>query len=1492
MLFNHSVYDSREVYAFVPLYTRLMKESERLQDYLKTVEEANAVAEGSAEAEQFSNLYLRKLLTQMSSPRDFFCIKGSDKLNVKPRRRSDAYMIRYVAENLHKIFTRISIDDLYNIRSGSKRSRLFKNLDYYRMSLQVVARALEVGSESEDTSKPRQSIKQRLGRIRVISDRLSGVPANVIDQFDEKTYLQNNIDVRAAVAENEVVSGLEHFAVQGMQEVLQGGRAAPGIDLGLMVSASSKSGAGALRETMATLKSSGIFDAKWYKRSYGVHTRQLKHYCQTGYKLKHAPNALFDVDWYLKQNATLDVERVNPAYHYVQYGEVQGSTPCEQFSPLWYKNQYGVTQGLALAHYMREGIAKGFNPNPLFDRAYYLEQNADVVNAKIDPVDHFYGYGWKERRNPSAHFDADLYVVTYLNNASEINPVTHALLHKNESAISQAVVDKIADPALTAEARGDENPARQTDIASAIKYFANPGPGFEVANEVDNTTLKSRAKTVAFYLPQFHAFEENDEWWGAGFTEWRNVIRGTPRYEGHYQPRVPRDLGFYDLNNEKVLIDQAKMAQANGIEAFCFYYYWFNGKRLLDMPLDSFVSNKQIDQEFCIMWANENWTRTWDGFDNEVLMDQSYRDEDEAAFLEDTANYFQHERYMRVDGRPLFILYRPGLLPASRKTLARWRDAWEEMLGVAPWILMVQGFGDEDPGKFGIDGAVEFPPHKVCVDLPQIQSKMNVLDPNYSGEVRAYTDVIDSSLSEKPPEFPLIKTVVPHWDNDARREGRGFTMHGSTPKLYESWLKGAIDYAEENPFADQPIVFINAWNEWAEGAYLEPDVHYGHAYLNATQRAVYGLASAESRQKLLLVGHDAYKHGAQMLLLSMAEVYKHQFGMDVTILLKSGGPLLKKYQKICNTFVVDTLGKERIQGWLLTEGFSVAICNTSVTGDLLPALDKAGVEAISLIHELPNLIMEYKLENHLQSISEHASHVVFPSDIVQDGFNEFVEGGSAKHMIQPQGTYKKIEFDAEKRSKLRGELGISADEKIVLNVGFADLRKGFDIFLKVAQHMVKERPEVHFVWAGQIAPDMKRWVESDLDAGLRDRIHLIGFTDKMEDYYSACDCLFLTSREDPYPTVVLEAMDVGAPVVLFKRTTGFDSLIGKHGQLVDRNDMKQMTRALVHSLYNDSRAQKLARQDHVNKHSRFDDYCFKLLQMLHPDLKKVSVVVPNYNYEEYMHERLNSVFAQNYPIFETIVLDDCSSDDSIAEIKRVAKNARRIVDVQTNKTNSGNVFRQWSKGLAHSRGDVLWIAEADDLAEPTFVDSMLQATSDDTALAFCNSSQIDTDGTRLAKNYDYYYNTVDKKLFSKSFQMTGPDFINQAMAIKNVIMNVSSVLWNKQALERALDNIGDEITDYKLVGDWRLYLEVLSDPKNSIAYVSEPLNVHRRHAASVTHSLDHERHLSEICAMHKVVSSVVDIDGKQEIATDAYVDELKQQFGLDEQPKSRFGKAA
>jgi lipopolysaccharide biosynthesis protein/2-polyprenyl-3-methyl-5-hydroxy-6-metoxy-1,4-benzoquinol methylase len=400
----------------------------------------------------------------------------------------------------------------------------------------------------------------------------------------------------------------------------------------------------------------------------------------------------------------------------------------------------------------------------------------------------------------------------------------------------------------------------------AARYIQNmmnmPGPADQdycAISEapIDHSVLRARA--IAYYLPQFHPTPENDEWWGKGFTEWTNVSKAVPQFNGHYQPHLPGELGFYDLRLVEVMERQAELAKLYGVEGFCFHYYWFGGKRILERPLEQLFKS-DINLPFCICWANENWTRRWDGLDNEVLLAQNYSAEDDLAFIKSLEPLLRDKRYIRVDGQPLIILYRPSLLPDAAATLIRWREYCREV-GIGEIFLCMVQFDKLDPREYGFDAAVEFPPHKVAANLPCINDSLEIANANYAGYVVDYQDVVDRAAVEPISEFPLIRGVFPSWDNDARKPGRGYTVANSTPAKYRTWLRSSIEYARANPVKGESLVFINAWNEWAEGAHLEPDRRYGYAYLEATKQALKTPASmmpSPLASKVCVVVHAFY----------------------------------------------------------------------------------------------------------------------------------------------------------------------------------------------------------------------------------------------------------------------------------------------------------------------------------------------------------------------------------------------------------------------------------------------------------------------------------------------------------------------------------------------------------------------------------------------------------------------------------------------------------
>jgi lipopolysaccharide biosynthesis protein len=354
-------------------------------------------------------------------------------------------------------------------------------------------------------------------------------------------------------------------------------------------------------------------------------------------------------------------------------------------------------------------------------------------------------------------------------------------------------------------------------------------------------------RLLAFYLPQYHPIPENDAAWGTGFTEWTNVRRAQPRFPGHEQPHVPGELGYYDLREPEVRAAQAELARAHGISGFVYHHYWFSGRRLLERPFDEVLASGEPDLPFCLCWANENWTRVWDGGEKEVIVPQRYSPEDDLEHIRALAPALADPRYVRVAGGALLLVYRPTLLPDPRRTADTWR-AEADRLGIGELHLCrVENFADErgDPADIGFDAAVEFQPDPL-VRPPELFRELwrrainKYLRPNHPRRVNTYYDygaMADLALGKTRPSHPWHRCVMPGWDNTARRSRGAYAFLGSTPERYERWLADAL---EETMAAgpEDALLFVNAWNEWAEGCHLEPDERHGRAYLEATRRVV------------------------------------------------------------------------------------------------------------------------------------------------------------------------------------------------------------------------------------------------------------------------------------------------------------------------------------------------------------------------------------------------------------------------------------------------------------------------------------------------------------------------------------------------------------------------------------------------------------------------------------------------------------------------------
>ena len=565
-----------------------------------------------------------------------------------------------------------------------------------------------------------------------------------------------------------------------------------------------------------------VFDATWYLREHPEIAAQgidpLEHYLERGAKEACNPHPLFDTTWYLTMNPDVRSANINPFEHYIETGGREGRDPHPLFSSKWYLEQYldVASAGLnPLVHYITAGAKERRSPHPMFDAHFYAEKYSEAADESEDLLQHYLTVGWKKGFKPNPKFDPEFYLRTYPDVAEAgMDPLTHFVLQGRTEGRVPCVQDLTFEP-----------------YCSSFEIPHGPAPM--------TGPVTAEVKAIALYLPQFHAIPENDEWWGKGFTEWTNVRGGRPNFEGHYQPHVPSVLGYYDLRDPTVLQKQAKLAASYGIYGFCFHYYWFAGTVLLDLPLQQIVNTTDSNFPFCICWANENWTRRWDGKEQEILISQHHSPKDDLAFIRKTKPILLHKNYIRVEGKPLLAVYRPSLFPDPVATTTRWRNYFRECGHGELHLAMVRSFNDQTPPEsYGFDAAIQFPPHCPANAVTSLIPDKSEL---FTGTVFDYTELRKIALNQlktRQASAKMYPGVMPSWDNTARRRGRATVWVNSCPESYYEWLSAVVAIVSTKP-VDERLIFINAWNEWAEGCHLEPDERFGFAWLNATSIALH-----------------------------------------------------------------------------------------------------------------------------------------------------------------------------------------------------------------------------------------------------------------------------------------------------------------------------------------------------------------------------------------------------------------------------------------------------------------------------------------------------------------------------------------------------------------------------------------------------------------------------------------------------------------------------
>lgn len=985
-------------------------------------------------------------------------------------------------------------------------------------------------------------------------------------------------------------------------------------------------------------------------------------------------------------------------------------------------------------------------------------------------------------------------------------------------------------------------------------------------------------KLIAFYLPQFHPIAENDEWWGKGFTEWTNVTRAVPQFTGHYQPRLPGELGFYDLRIPEVQKRQIELAKQYGIGGFCFHFYWFDGKTLLETPLKNFAGN--CDFPFCINWANENWTRRWDGEENEILISQKHSPEDDIKFIKHVYKYLLNKNYIRIESRPLLIVYRPALLPSAKATAERWRE-WCRKNGVGEiYMAATHAFEHIDPRDIGFDAVIEFPPN--TFPLRDIADRLDIVNPNFKGLIYDYKNAIELSKNYIKSPYKKFRGIFPTWDNEARKPGRGSVLVNSSPQTYKEWLRFLCDYTIKNFGREERLIFINAWNEWAEGTYLEPDRRYGYAYLQATAEALAPLApeapGLPGRWKILFVSHDACKGGAQDVVLNILSWFKKHTSADIKILCLDAGELLFRFRELGETLVLS-----EIQNNVTTEeGLArnlmdfcggrpdLVYCNSVASGRGYPLLRSLDAPIIMHFHELQTSIKRYA-SDWVGDVIAHSAHFIAISGAVRDNLVENYGVDKTRistiySSITPDGSIEVL--SGKEKLKIRERLGLEKNKILVFGCGLGMVfRKGADLFIEVARILRKKGLDnFHFYWIGDL--DRKErddtygvWadhISSFKKEGLDKYVTFLGLKDKPRDYMQAGDVFLLPSREEPVGLVGLEAAECGLPVVCFADAGGMPDFVGDDaGFIVPYGDVEAMAGKVAILIESPDLRDKLGAGARQKVLSRFTiehttPYVMSVCREIAQKKPSVSVIVPNYNHARYLQKRLDSVFGQTFKDFEVVLLDDASADGSMEMLTSYADHAD--VRIVRNENNSGSPFRQWLKGIDMARADVIWIAESDDICEPHFLETLLPAFCDpEVKLAYANSRVIDEQDnvTGDYENGEYLMSLSETK-WKNSYLVSATEEINDSLGIKDTILNISAVLFRKPAFDGEFRKTFEGM---RIAGDWFFVVNAIKDGK--IYYEAAKLNYHRRHSESVIGKAVNEKKMEgffrEFCLVQQYI---------------------------------------
>lgn len=773
-----------------------------------------------------------------------------------------------------------------------------------------------------------------------------------------------------------------------------------------------------------------------------------------------------------------------------------------------------------------------------------------------------------------------------------------------------------------------------------------------------NTGIKRTVKSIAFYLPQFHPIPENDAWWGRGFTEWTNVVRAKPLFRSHYQPKLPADLGFYDLRAQSVQEAQAALATEYGIHGFCYYYYWFNGKKLLNQPIENMLNSGKPDFPFCVCWANENWSRNWDGQNKHVLMEQHYSEESNLALIHEFINMMKDSRYIRHNGKPVLLVYRIKIIPNWLETAKIWREECRKA-GLGEIHLCSIRFGLEPlegmPAQHGLDSYVLFPPQ----DMRFVDAKTKVHDLNssFGGTMYSYDEVVESDITRFKPgyEWPVHRGAMLGWDNTARRMTSSRVFVGCTPLRYRAWLKQILLQEDRHNPNHESLLFINAWNEWAEGTTLEPDQQYGKGYLEATKSVLRnynvsfkyedinhsavqdspkkqrfikrytpltqplrweGKLELKSTQPTVLLcahisGHQLF--GGERSFVDMIKTLK-RLDFNVIVTLPSSNnkeyiELLSNYAHAIYTFpypqwIADREPDNRltIQFSNLIAKYNIAIVYSNTIVLLEPAAAARKMGRISLTHIRELITFDDSLRERIGLPVQDIVKEVFQRydfAIANSAATELVFARTGKTFYAPNA------IDQE-------EVQSPNEIKEIIKFGIVSSnipKKGISDFIEVARLCQDLTNKAEFIVIGPDNDHTKIYKQQIADGLLPSNIKLAGYRDTPKQAMSEINVLLnLSQFAESFGRTVAEAMAAKRPVIAYEWGALPELIIHeKNGFLAPFGDTVVVADYVRKIVNNPKLITKLGCAGHKHVVSKFShEALFKKLQTAFSAIKKSS----------------------------------------------------------------------------------------------------------------------------------------------------------------------------------------------------------------------------------------------------------------------------------------------